>query len=467
MFPKQVKYIIGNEACERFSFYGMKSLLMVYMMQGLCLTPETATIINHLFVTINYTTPLLGGWIADKFLGRYKTILFISLFYCLGHALLACSDLIHIEAFSQLLQGLGLSHLDYKTYVLYSGLFIIALGSGGIKPCVSTFMGDQFDPHDRANLQKAYSVFYWSINIGSFFAMLSIPAIRNAYGYAWAFGVPGMLMALATLIFWLGSKKYVKRLPQNAGHQHHSHVFKVLGHALASKLSGKQAWQSCQQRFDAQSVDEAKGILSVLSIFAFIPAFWALFDQTSSTWVAQGTQMQPFSIFGYTIVAEQFQSANPLMVMLLIPLLTILVYPYIGKFGTPLKRIGSGFFLAASAFVLVAIIQHYLDNGHQVSLLWQLLPYIVLTLGEVLLSTTGLEFAFTQAPASMKSTVTSMWNLTVALGSVYVIGITKFMSLLFPGSDLISAERFLIYAAITFSVFVAYVFVARKYKYRD
>src|SRR5437763_11483544 len=193
-WPRQIKFIVGNVACERFSYYGMRSILAGYITGqiakgGLGQDADTATSIIHAFVFANYFMPLFGAWLSDKIIGRYHTILWVSLFYCAGHGVLACSD------FAGGVHG--------KLICLLVGLGLIAFGSGGIKPCVSAFMGDQFRADQSHLLQKAYGAFYWSINFGSFFAFLAIPFIKNHAGYSWAFAVPGMLMAIATIIFYL------------------------------------------------------------------------------------------------------------------------------------------------------------------------------------------------------------------------------------------------------------------------
>ena len=149
-WPSQIKFIVGNEACERFSYYGMRSVLAGYitgavLRGGLGQEADTATRIIHLFVFINYFMPLLGAWLSDRLIGRYRTILWVSLFYCAGHGVLACSDLF--------------GSVDGRMYCLYAGLALIAFGSGGIKPCVSAFMGDQFRPEQSHLLQKAYGAF--------------------------------------------------------------------------------------------------------------------------------------------------------------------------------------------------------------------------------------------------------------------------------------------------------------------
>ena len=163
--PSQSRYIIGTEACERFSFYGMKSILMLYMTGHLLMSDNWSTSTLHIFVAMVYLLPLAGAWLADKVWGRYKTILYISLLYCVGHGVLATADLSHT--------------IEARRYILMAGLFIIALGAGGIKPCVSAFMGDQIPNKSPQLMTKAFNAFYWAINLGSFFSFLVIPAMEQ------------------------------------------------------------------------------------------------------------------------------------------------------------------------------------------------------------------------------------------------------------------------------------------------
>ncbi|MBY0385606.1 MFS transporter, partial [bacterium] len=171
-FPPQIKYIVGNEGCERYSYYGMRSILVPFMTAatittvghyaGLGFTNEHATEVMHLFMAVCYLLPLLGAYIADRFWGRYKTILYLSLFYCVGHA--------------------TLSIFEKYEYGLYAGLALIALGSGGIKPCISAFVGDQFNSDQKDLLSKVYGLFYWMINFGSFFSTIITPWTLDVYG---------------------------------------------------------------------------------------------------------------------------------------------------------------------------------------------------------------------------------------------------------------------------------------------
>ena len=455
-WPPQIKFIVGNEACERFSYYGMRSILAGYitgavLKGGLGQTDDTATEIIHLFVFVNYFMPLLGAWLSDKIVGRYHTILWVSQFYCAGHGVLACSD------FAGDVHG--------KMICLWTGLALIAFGSGGIKPCVSAFVGDQFKPEQSHLLQKAYGAFYWSINFGSFFSFLVIPWIKNHHGYSLAFLVPGILMALATFIFWRGTKHYVRVPPsretKNAG------FFKVFFAALSGKReAGKSFWDAARPRFSDQEIDAAKSVLPILGVFALVPVFWSLFDQTNSTWVLQGEKMVPTTILGLNIGAEQMQSMNPAIVMVLVPLFTLGIYPRIGRFAAPLKRMAYGMFLAAASYLVVAALQTRIEHGVQLCVLWQTVPYVILTAAEVLISTTGLEFAFREAAPEMKSIVMSFWLLTIAFGDLFIAVITKLLSNS-AGNAAVSTGRFVQYAGLTFVVAILFSIVAAFYQYRD
>lgn len=444
--PSQSRYIIGTEACERFSFYGMKSILMLYMTGHLLMNDNWATATLHIFVGMVYLLPLAGAWLADKVWGRYKTILYISLLYCVGHGVLATADLFHT--------------IEARRYILLAGLFIIALGAGGIKPCVSAFMGDQIPDKSPQLMTKAFNAFYWAINLGSFFSFLVIPAMEQHYGYSWAFAIPGIFMGIATFVFWLGRRKYHRTPPARNGGQ--AGFWKVLFTIL---FHG--GWKNAEQRCGVSAVEDSRHILNILSIFAFVIPFWSIFDQTASSWVAQGNAMEPIPIpmpggKNWLIGPEEIQATNPVFVMIFIPLVTVFIYPHIVRLAKPLVRLGTGIALSSVTFLIVAWLQHRLETGASMSIAWQLIPYCVLTISEILVSTTGLEFAYTQAPAHLKSVITSFWNLTIFAGNMLVAAITFFLS---NGetANAVSTDRFILYAVLAAVVAAAYCFRARRY----
>ena len=441
-FPKQIKFIVGNEACERFSFYGMRSILVVFMVQHLLMKENHAKEVFHLFVAASYFLPLIGGYLADRFLGKYRVIMSLSLVYCLGHATLA------------LWEGeIG----------LYAGLALIAIGAGGIKPCVSAFVGDQFDASRQDLMTKVFEIFYWSINFGGFFSALLIPKILPLWGPAVAFGIPGVLMALATLIFWMGSKHYVQVPP--TGKENSMQFFGVLVYSilnLKKKQKGKSFLDVALPKYGAERVEGAKAAVGLFEVFLLVSMFWSLWDQQGSSWVLQGQKLDGM-VLGYKVEASQLQALNPLFVLGLIPLFSLFVYPAIERMGirvTPLRKMGAGMLITGLSFVSVGLLQILVDAGQKPSIAWQFFPYIFVSVAEIMVSITGLEFAYTQAPRAMKSTMMSLFLLTISAGNLFTAIMSYFNR--FQG-----AAEFFFYATLMFVVALIFVVAAIRYKERS
>eukprot|EP00897_Mesotaenium_endlicherianum_P001940 jgi/Mesen1/1774/ME000014S01180 len=204
-FPATVWYIVGNEFCERFSFYGMRTILALYLKDSLQLSNNGATEAFHLFIVASYCTPLLGAFLSDSFIGKYKTIFYLSIVYCLGN---------WTVAFSATRKGVG-AGLGWAVL----GLGLIALGTGGIKPCVSAFGGDQVEaarapgPGREQLVRVFFSTFYFAINAGATLSTLVTPVLRSSFSYAAAFAAPAVLMLVALFVFWSGRAGYVHRPP--------------------------------------------------------------------------------------------------------------------------------------------------------------------------------------------------------------------------------------------------------------
>ncbi len=421
--PTGIPYIIGNEAAERFSFYGMRAILVVFMTQHLVgssgalqvMSEEEAKGWYHLFVSAVYFTPLLGALLSDGLLGKYRTIILLSVFYCAGHAALA---------------------LDDTRWGLVVGLGLIALGAGGIKPCVSSHLGDQFGHTNQGLLARAFAWFYFAINLGAFFSSLATPWLLVHYGAAVAFAVPGILMLIATLIFWAGRYRFVHIPP---------------GGRLFLK-----------ETFSRQGLG-ALGRLSV--VYLFVAVFWSLFDQTGSSWVLQAQHMNRV-LLGVELLPAQIQAANPLLVMFLIPVFSYAVYPAINKVFplTPLRKISIGLFVAAAAFALPTLAQLSIDQGGTPSIAWQLLAYIVLTAAEVMVSITCLEFSYTQAPNTMKSFVMAFFMLSIALGNLFTSAVNFIIRNEDGSSALQGADYFLFFTLLMLVTAAAFVVLARYYR---
>jgi proton-dependent oligopeptide transporter, POT family len=437
-YPPQIRFIVGNEGCERFSFYGMRSILTVYMAQWLLLPEHEAEANYHLFITACYLMPLAGGWLADRLWGRYRVILWLSLGYVLGHVTIAAFE---------------------SRWGLFAGLTLIALGSGGIKPCVSAFVGDQFRPGQDKLLERVYGLFYWMINLGSFGSTLLIPVLLAAFGPRVAFAVPGLLMVVALGVFLFGRRQYVHVPPTGPN----PHAFtRVIASAIRRRSSAptRGSWlDAARADHPAEAVEGARAVFRIMGVFAAVTAFWALFDQHGASWVLQARRMN-LVVGGHTLQASQLGALNPLMVLLLIPFLQRVVFPLLERLGvrvTPLGKMTLGMFLTVLSFAAAALVESLLAAGARPSALWQLPQYLFLTTGEVLVSVTGLEFSYTQAPRSMKSTIMSIWLVTVAIGNLLTAAVSALNR--FQG-----ASYFWFFAALMLAGAVGFAVVARRYR---
>jgi len=311
-FPRAVPFIIGNEAAERFSFYGMRSILATFLIAQFFNPHNIASLQNnsealanektHTFVALAYFMPLLGGIAADWFFGKYKIILYISLVYCLGNLCLAMyTNDINMFSF---------------------GLILIAVGAGGIKSCVSANVGDQFDASNQDLLSKVYGWFYFSINAGSVFSTILIPWVYQAYGPKLAFGIPGILMALATLIFFSGRKMYVRVPPKGVNKNNFVFIsFYALTH-LGRKEKGQNWLDVAKGAYDPERVEGIKAVYRVMAVFFFALAFWAVWDQNLSEWVLQAGKLDRTINLGFTkftIIAGQVQTFNPVFLLIFLP----------------------------------------------------------------------------------------------------------------------------------------------------
>ena len=421
--PPGIPYIIGNEFAERFSFYGMRAILMVFMTTALMKHGGAKDLMNeaeaskwiHTFISAVYFTPLIGALIADLWLGKYRTIIGLSVIYCLGHLALA---------------------LDNTRGGLFLGLTLIAIGSGGIKPCVSAHVGDQFGQSNAGLLPRIYNWFYFAINSGSLLSMIITPWLLQHYGPHIAFALPGVLMFIATVLFWMGRNDFAHIPPQPK-----KFLEELLQPAFLKSLAG----------------------LAV--IYVFVAVFWSLFDQTASRWVTQAEKMDRH-LFGLEVLPSQLQSINPLLVVALIPLFSLWLYPALGRVVkvTPLRKLSVGFFVAIPSFIIPAWIETQIAAGALPSVWWQILAYVFITAAEILISITCLEFSYTQAPARLKSFVMGLYLCSVSLGNFFTAAVNSWIEHSKGGSALDGAAYYWFFVKCISVTAVLFVFVAMFYK---
>ena len=421
--PESIPYLVTNEAAERFSYYGMRAILVVFMTEYLLNQEGALDVMReaearsyfHLFASAVYFFPIIGALFADVFLGKFRTIVMLSIVYCLGHLALA---------------------VDQTRSGLAIGLSLIAIGSGGIKPCVSANLGDQFSAGNSHLLSKAFYWFYFAINFGAGISTLSTPWLLQHVGPHVAFGMPGILMLIATWVFWMGRWKYAHIPPK--------------GTSFLRELF---------------STENLQAIWRLTPLFLFTAFFWSLYDQTGSAWVLQAKHMDRYWM-GIEWLPSQIQVVNPFLIMVLIPVFSYVIYPLIEKIYllTPLRKIGIGFFVTVIAFVLSAKIELLIMEGHHPNIVWQLLAFVVITSAEVMVSITCLEFSYTQAPRALKSVIMALFLLSVSFGNAFTSLVNYFIQNEDGSVFLAGASYYWFFAGVMFAASLAFIWVAQHYR---
>ncbi|XP_004373694.1 solute carrier family 15 member 2 isoform X2 [Trichechus manatus latirostris] len=331
-YPLSVAFIVVNEFCERFSYYGMKAVLTLYFLYFLHWDEDTSTSVYHAFSSLCYFTPILGAAIADSWLGKFKVLAVI-------------------------------------------GLSLIALGTGGIKPCVAAFGGDQFEEKHAEERTRYFSVFYLSINAGSLISTFITPMLRGdiqCFGedcYALAFGIPGLLMVIALVVFTMGSKMYRKPPPEG---NIVAQVVKCIWFAISNRFKNRsgdipkrQHWLDwAAEKYSKQLVTDVKALTRILFLYIPLPMFWALLDQQGSRWTLQATRMDRNLGF-FVLQPDQMQVLNPLLVLVFIPLFDLVIYRLVSKCGinfSSIRKMAVGMILACLAFAVAAAVEIKIDE---------------------------------------------------------------------------------------------------------
>lgn len=430
---------------------------------------------------------------SDSLLGKYCTILSLSIVYCFGSIILAATSFP------------GVTGKTPSPWGCFIGLILLAFGTGGIKPCVSSFGGDQIHSSQVRTIASFFAVFYFTINAGSVLSMLVTPILRSnihCYGqkscYPLAFGLPALLMIIATVIFVAGKRLYIVSQPVG------NIVVRILGasvHALAVKIRNRSDtsdqvdhWlDRAYPRYDTAFIEDCKRMFKILAVFSPVCLFWALYDQQGSRWTYQAMLMSPtVRFFGwkFAIKPEQMGLVNAILILVMIPIFDRGVYPALGAFGfrfKPLTRMLTGMIFGAISFILAAMLQFAITSKgvfgpspvdkdtivclhNCVHVLYQVPQYILLTAGEIMFSITGLEFAYSQAPASMKSVCQAAWLMTVALGNLVVIVFNELdvvKLILGEGSKQLQAWNFVFWTLMLCVGILLFYYLSKDYKYNE
>ncbi|XP_070494678.1 peptide transporter family 1-like [Chironomus tepperi] len=363
-YPFSVFFIVSNEFCERFNYYGMRTILAIYLTQKLLYSDDIATILYHSFTTLVYFFCVFGAIIADSWWGKFNTIVWLSIVYVAGSSVLTLGA---VEPWN----------MPAKT-LTFVGLALIAIGSGGIKPCVAAFGGEQFKmPEQAKQLAVFFSLFYFSINFGSFISTLVTPILREDVKcmgmddcFPFGFGLPAILMAVSIVIFISG--KFMYRILPIQGNMFVK-ILKCIGNAVSTSKKEKATnprnhWlEYAEPKFGKKLVMETKILLNVLVLYIPLPIFWALFDQQGSRWTFQATRMDG-DLGWFTIKPDQMQVVNPLLILTFIPLYELMFYPLLKLIGIrrPLQKMALGGVFAGIAFICSMLVEITIEPTYPV-----------------------------------------------------------------------------------------------------
>lgn len=417
--PKGLYYLFFTEMWERFSYYGMRAIFMLFMVKVLLINDKDASEIYGSYTGLVYLTPLLGGYLCDRYLGNRRSIVIGGLLMALGQFLM------FLSASAGAADGVAL---------MWAGLTALIVGNGFFKPNISTMVGQLYPENDR-RIDSAFTIFYMGINLGAFFS----PLICSSFGdYKWGFlaACIGMLIGLAGFIIF--QKKYLiseegKEIGLPVKPLDAMGIAMVLGSIgiIFFMLNFKQWFKS-----DVDIISyfiygsmilmpiviltdkslkpfELKRIVVILILVFFVIFFWGAFEQAGASLTLFADRQTDRHIFGWEMPAAYFQSVNPLAVIILAPLFSIL-WGFLYKFkiepSSPTKM-AWGLTLVAIGFAVIAIPVSNLVPGEKVSMWWLVALYIIHTMGELCLSPIGLSMVSKLAPLRLSSLLMGTWFL--------------------------------------------------------
>jgi POT family proton-dependent oligopeptide transporter len=385
--PTGFWFVFWGELAERSSYYGMRTLLALYLVEIIGFPEHTGASIVHGFMATCYLLPLLGGVIADRWLGRYRTILYFFVPYIFGQILL------------------GNTH---RPVFVFGALFLLALGSGAIKPSTAPLMGLIYEKNNKmALLPEAFSYFYLAINIGSFFSTLILPKVRESFkpatgwtfathsqGFQVALAVPAVLMVVAAFIFGIGKRYYPKE--------------NVQARPPKTPEQRKAEWAT---------------LARLGGVFLIIIFWWFVYDQNADIWIYFAKKYMDLRLITWpitiTLTPDQVQFVNPLFIVLFTPLFNWHWNWLSRRRGAQVpatQKMLLGFVLMFVTTLILtgtAVLAH---AGTSVSVWWQILAFAVLTYSELCVSMIGLQFAYEQALPGTKSFVTAVFFVTIFIG---------------------------------------------------
>ncbi|XP_033123110.1 solute carrier family 15 member 4-like [Anneissia japonica] len=438
---KIVLCILCCELCERLTYYSVVANLVVYCTNTLGYTSADAVTVSLVFSGTSYFLPVAGGWVADSISGRFNGIFGGLLIYFIGAAIL---PVISIDYENLLESGAGLTLNQQRGFYIFA-LSLIAVGTGGIKSNVGPFGAQQLEDLGEGAIQTFFNWFYWFINVGSAIAYSVVVYIQQEISFAWGYSIPAFSILLATVALLIGRNKYITTPPEGSIL---SRICKIVWQASSKCCGGTSKdveVENCLDRakeenggsFLSEHVDQVKCLARIVPVFLCIIMYWTIYFQMQTTYILQGERMK-LVYNSFTFPVASLSLFNNISLLLLIPILDTVVYPFLERKGyklTQLKRIGFGMFLASLSMAVAAIVEvarkdimqdgGYFNqiladktyNASNLSVFAQIPQYFIVGASEAFTSITGLEFAYSQSPKVLQGVVMGLFLLTSGLGS--------------------------------------------------
>ena len=496
--------VAGNEFCERLAYNGLSNNLIVYFTVVVGMSKSDAASQVTLWGGACSVTALLGAWVADEFLGRFKTILYFSIVYLVGFILLTLSSFLQS----------GNSD-SVNTIPLFVALYLVALGTGGIKSNVSSFGADQFDEsieEERKAKESFFNWFYMVINLGSLFSSSVIIYIQTDVSWTIGYLIPTIFMGMSIVIFVLGSGFYKMNVPIHSPLSRCVNVvFEATRNSFKKKPSGatmtprmnpshgeKSSWLDKAVKpigkFNHDQVDEVKLVVGLLPIMIVAILYWTVYSQMGTTFVLQGMQMDQM-IFGMQVPPATLITVNIITVIVLVPLFDRVIWPGLERIGckiTLLQKIGWGMVIVILAVLYAGVLEtyrlHLAHTGHIISesdsgdppkvalsIFWQAPAYIIIGVSEIFASIGQIEFFYNQAPDSMRSCCTALQLLATALGSFLSSGLIALVEYCTEGNPWMPYNLnighlnylFFLVALIGATNLLFYIYVAGRYRVKS
>ena len=401
--PKGLYLLFFTEMWERFSYYGMRAILILYLTKkliegGLGMDEKNAMLLYGYFAGFVYFTPLIGGWLADRYLGKRLAVTIGGITMMLGQFTLFALN---------------------STMGLYIGLLLLIIGNGFFKPNISTLVGGLYKEGDSRR-DAAFTIFYMGINLGAMIAPLVIGVVTDnmfattnedgsiAYGYRYGFLVSGIGMLLGQVIFNLLGPKFLGDLGT-----------KPIGAVSDSSTSERVQSINPETRevLDEKQERERISVIFILLIFAVF--FWAGFEQAGSSLSLYTDKFIDRSIGSFEIPTSWFQSVNPLFIVTLAPLFTLFWASPIGRRLTTPVKMGVGMIILGAGFLfMIGAVAERSANGdvndvnNKAALMWLIMTYLLHTIGELCISPVGLSVVTKLSPPKLASVLMAVWMLS-------------------------------------------------------